>query len=314
MNATNRPLKTAILDRLISCKHALPFGGYPLQRQENYRPFFIIGSGRSGNTLLRRILYAHSALHIPPETYVLGRVIRIFRQYRRANWKDLVFLTLAQLEYYPEFETFEIALRPLANRLLETSASVRSLAFIVDSFFRYHAEQHGIACQRWGDKTPLNTFSLSLIHSVFPDAQFIHMIRDGCDVVSSYVEAGIYQNIDDAGRRWRDSIQAAERFSHSYPGSCWEIRYEALVSQPEHVVRQLCGFLDIDFENSMLDSHPYSAYMGDVTLHDHHHRVHQPISLSSIGKGRTLMSKSEKARLQGIIGKTLHHLGYEPCI
>ena len=52
--------------------------GYRLRGQERYRPFFIIGAARSGNTLLRRVLYAHPEIHIPPETFVLRAAIRKF--------------------------------------------------------------------------------------------------------------------------------------------------------------------------------------------------------------------------------------------
>ena len=48
--------------------------GRPLHSTVRYMPFFIIGSGRSGNTLLRTILETHPEVHIPPETYVIGKV------------------------------------------------------------------------------------------------------------------------------------------------------------------------------------------------------------------------------------------------
>ena len=54
----------------------IPFLRYPLRGDERHRPFFIIGVDRSGSTLLRRMLTAHSELHVPPETFVLGDCIR----------------------------------------------------------------------------------------------------------------------------------------------------------------------------------------------------------------------------------------------
>ena len=61
----------------------LPFLGYALHGEERHDPFFVIGVGRSGNTLFRRILTAHSELHIPPETFVLGDVLADFRRVAR---------------------------------------------------------------------------------------------------------------------------------------------------------------------------------------------------------------------------------------
>jgi len=57
---------------------------------------FIIGSGRSGNTLLRRILTGSEELYIPPETYVLGDTIRNFPEYSRLEWPSTCQLILGK--------------------------------------------------------------------------------------------------------------------------------------------------------------------------------------------------------------------------
>ncbi|MEO7677469.1 MAG: sulfotransferase, partial [Verrucomicrobiota bacterium] len=159
---------------------------YPLHRGELHRPFFIVGSGRSGNTLLRRLLQASPEVHIPPETYVLGKVIRAFRKYRWIlPWEQLINLTLAIFEFYPEFDKFEVSLRPLAQRLQDAPPGSRSLALMLDALYRFHGEQTGKTFSVWGDKTPNNSYALDRIVSVFPRAQFIHILRDGGDVVPS---------------------------------------------------------------------------------------------------------------------------------
>jgi protein-tyrosine sulfotransferase len=303
-----------ILDMLLPVKRALPFLGYPVNTGQVYHPFFIIGSGRSGNTLLRRILYAHPALHIPPETFVLGTTIRLFRQYRTMNWPDLVHLILAQFEFYPEFETFEISLRPLALRLIEAPENCRSLAFVLDSFYRYHAEMKGIQCQRWGDKTPLNTFVLERILSVFPDAQFIHIVRDGVDVVSSYMEADIGLDLDNAANRWLTSVRAVKQFAKRHPLACQEIRYEKLVKDPQESIFMLCNFLSIEFYPDIIESHELAKEMGDVVMRRHHFNVGKPIAINSIGKGRNILSMTQKQHLQKLIGDELTRLGYESAI
>lgn len=304
-----------IIDLVLPLKRTLPFLGYPLNRGESYRPFFIIGSPRSGNTLLRRILYAHPDLHIPPETYVLGKTIRLFRQYRTMNWNNLVYFILAQFEFHPEFETFELSsLRPLARRLLQAPEKSRSLAFILDSLYRYHAESKGIQCQRWGDKTPLNTLALERIYAVFPDAQFIHIIRDGVDVVSSLLEARVSTtDIDSAAKRWATSVKAAGQFMQRHPAICLEMRYEELVKQPSPVVSRICEFLKVEYYPEMLDSYEVAQDMGDVPLREHHAAVGQPLSVGNIGKGRQRLSAVQKQCLQELIGRELIQLGYEPA-
>jgi hypothetical protein len=293
-------------------KFMLPFSSYPLHRQERYRPFFIVGSGRSGNTLLRRILYAHPSIHIPPETYILGQCIRIFRRYRMMTWQDLTYLILSRFEYHPEFGTFQMSLRPLAEQLLNTPKANRSLAYMLNSFYQYVAKTQGKEGARWGDKTPLNTFYLERILGVFPDAQFIHIVRDGCDVAVSYYQSGFYKDIFSAADRWLASVKAAKLFTKRHPQSVLEIRYEDLVSQSEVTVKKVCNFLEIEFHQSMLESRSLVGEMGDVPMREHHRQAMNPISTSNIGKGRQHLTEEEKYLLHQKIGEYLLQLGYPP--
>lgn len=301
-----------ILNKMIQWR--IPFFSYPLKGVDvNLNPFFIVGSGRSGNTLLRRILLSHSELYIPPETYVLGISIKTYRRYNHIFWYDLVHLIYSLFEFHPEFKTFESSLGPLANKIAYAPVSSRNLAYILDSFYRYQAETKGFSPSRWGDKTPLNVYDLGIIRDVFPAAQFIHIVRDGCDVVESYLRSGIYEDLASAGQRWSTSVTAYTDFSRKFPASCFEVRYEDLVLKPEETVRGVCDFLKIEFEPSMLGSENLSSQMGDVSLHDHHQRVSGKITTSRIGTGRETLTMEQKRALGQIIDPQLVELGYPPC-
>lgn len=295
-------------------KHVIPGAGFPLKNDTPYNPFFVVGSGRSGNTLMRRILYAHAGVHIPPETFVLGYAIRLFRQNRNLRWKDLVHLVLSTFEYYPAFDTFGVdSLRPLAVRLAKAPRPQRSLSFLLDAFYRYHAEICGRPCERWGDKTPDNTFHLDAIYGVFPASQYVHMVRDGCDVAYSFVNTGMFPSATEAAGIWLDMVQRGRRFCRSHPDCCLEVRYEDLVTRPRETVETVCGFLGIEFESGMLDSDGVAATMGDVSALDHHRKVMKPIRPDSIGKGRRAFSAAQKKEVQAVLGPVLEELGYDPC-
>ena len=126
-------------------------------------------------------------------------------------WGDLVFFVLSQFEFNPQFKYFEISLASLAHDLLSVAENNRSLAYILNRFYLYHAESIGVNCSIWGDKTPVNTFYLHRIKSVFPSAKYIHLVRDGCDVVSSYVREHLYPDVQSAANRWKKSVTAAEK-------------------------------------------------------------------------------------------------------
>ncbi len=297
-------------------KRHFPLIGFPLHGEERYKPFFLIGSGRSGSTLFRRILTAHSQLHIPPENFALVSSIQKFKQYCKTMvWEDLVHLILSLFEFHHEFYTFKISLRPLVHRLIETPHDRRNLAFILDSLYRYHAEKHGISMNRWGDKTPLVTYEPGMLEQllkIFPDAQFIHLVRDGCDVIASTLRYGFFTDLTTAANRWVRVVQNARQFTEAHPQCCMVVRYEDLVCNPEKVIKAVCRFLKVEFEPQMIHSENLANEMGDVPVLHEHIEVSKPINVSNIGMGRKEFTKEEKELLQAIIGKELAHFGYPP--
>lgn len=300
-----------IADTALRLKSILRGSGYPLHRNESVRPFFIVGSGRCGTTLLRRILQASPQVHIPPETYMVGPAISFFRRNRDKQWNYLVRSVLSMFEFHKEFDRFSISLRPLVNKLTETPKMDRSLALILDSFYRYHGEQTGQTFERWGDKTPLYSYCLDAILAVFPDARFVHLIRDGVDVVQSMRKADLGYDLESAATRWKTAVSTVQAFARKHPALCYEARYESLVAEPDAVVSQLCSFLDVLFEKRMIDAVDQAATMGDVPRYRHHQEVTKPITTASMGKGRRDLSSDEKQRLHRIIGPDLERLGYD---
>jgi len=282
---------------------------WPLHRDEDMTPFFIVGAGRSGTTLLRRILVASKQVHIPPETYVLAQVIEHYKRNAYQDWQDLVRDCMALFEMHPEFDTFQISLRPLLPRLRALPEHERSLAKMLDMFYRYHAEQTGMPSERWGDKTPINTFALDAIVSVFPKAQFIHLLRDGVDVVASCVQRGLYSDIKAAANRWLRAVQAVQDFSGRYGDQCYQLRYESLAEQPEHEVRALCDWLKLSFSSEMLEQRSHVARLGDMN-YAHYASSTQALSAKFVGRGRNQLSAEEKRWLQGYIGSLLQAQGY----
>lgn len=299
-------------DQLSRFKTLVTLRGYPLHRSEGYRPFFVVGSGRCGTTLLRRILQASPQVHIPPETYMIGPAIKFFRHNRDKLWGHLVRSVLSMFEFNKEFDRFGISLRPLMHDLLDAPKEDRSLALILDSLFRYHGNQTGQTFTRWGDKTPLNSYCLDAILAVFPDACFVHLIRDGVDVVYSLCDANLVNDLQCGAKRWKTAIAAVDAFSRKHPTRCIEMRYEAMVKDPQTAIERVCNFLEIPFDRLMLETEGHPDEMKDLTTYLHHTNVLNPIDSVSIGKGRRELSREDKQKLHRLIGSELERLGYEP--
>ncbi len=285
---------------------------YPLHNNTplTSTPFFIVGSGRSGNTLLRTILMAHGDFIIPPESYVLGNVTREYYRYNFLPWALLARLVISCFESYPQFSTWEIDLHFFYQRVLGFPPAKQSLAQIIEELYLFYGEMMQIKGKRWGDKTPMNTFNLHEINMVFPQAQYIHMLRDGRDVVASYLNTGFYDDLLEAANRWDRSVGLVQTFGDQIGSKRYhEIRYEILIAQPDDTIREVCEFLQIDFRPKMLLFWEEAQHLGDTKLL-HHANVHKPISTDSIGKWRTQLSSQQQSNLESQIGLTLQKLGY----
>lgn len=258
----------------------------------NKKPFFIIGSGRSGNTLLRRILNSHSDIFIPPETYILGEIINDYITLNGLKWEKLVGVVYSKFEYHPQFNTFNMgSLYPLVQEMTNLPEKDRALDILIDNFYKYYAKKHHIQKPFWGDKTPLNTFHLNKIDLVFPDAKYIHLIRNPYDCIYSYVNSGIYLDYNIAAQRWIHSIKKARTFGKKRKNNYLEIRYENLVREPQRITSLICEFLNVKYESRMLQitENP----LGDVERLSHHANVQTPISDKNIGKGKKNLSDRE---------------------
>ena len=216
-------------------------------------PFFIIGSGRSGNTLLRSILCNHKEISIPPESYVLKDIFRKYKTFNFLNWEDKIKLILGEFESHEEFYTWEIDLQPVYRKLLLIDDEKRTLSNIIDEIYKHYSEIKFPEANIWGDKTPINTLYLHWIYKMFPNAKYIHLIRDGRDVVSSYLKMGRYNNIQEAADRWSKSIKKSQELSkRTNQDQYYELYYEEMVSNPKEEIKKLCSFLNIEFDENIL--------------------------------------------------------------
>ena len=272
-------------------------------------PFFIIGSGRSGNTLLRSILSGNSDISIPPESYRLPFAIKKFHIFNNRNWEDVVSQVLKEFEDCKEFYTWKINIKDVQKRLENIENSKRSLSNIFDELFCAYSEKHSAGSKIWGDKTPMNTLYLDWISTVFPHSKFIHIIRDGRDVASSYLKMERYDNILEAANRWINSIDLAQSFGSKIKDNYMEIRYEDLVTSPKDVIKNTCDFLDINYDSKMLDHTKQVEKLGD-TDKSHHSNLSKPISSESIGKWKNNLSESDQESITKLLHKHLHRLGY----
>ncbi|TYB89509.1 sulfotransferase [Oceaniovalibus sp. ACAM 378] len=284
---------------------ALRLGRY---RGDGAPPIFVIGSGRSGNTLVRRVLTASGEIYIPPETYVLGEIIEIWPRTALLPWREQVWLFCAYFEKHSEFSTFGLTnLDDFAARAVALPAAERTLRQLIDAFYLHLAKAQDAPTGRWGDKTPYNTHHLPAIGTLYPEAKYLWLVRDGRDVALSYVEAGLYPDLLGAADRWT----RANRACLSFARRGLDVRqqgYENLVTDPETAFADLFQWAGLEFAPDMLTILP--GPMGDVEQRRHHEKVRRPISAASAGRWRGQLKPADLSTLPDDFWQVMHALGY----
>jgi hypothetical protein len=275
-------------------------------------PFLlIVGSGRSGNTLLRRLMMERLDIYIPPETYVLPKIADYRIRARGLKWPSLVDLVISAFEYHPEFETFNVTdLRDYALKAKGWGKEEQTINKLIIGLYSWWAAEAGFPSTWLGDKTPLNTLHLGPISRIIPKAKYIYLLRDGADVSSSYVQSGIYQIIEEAGRRWVQSQKAWNYFKKRLSENEYiEVRYEELAATPEKIVQGIKAKFEIPERHQKEN---IADLLGDVPARTHHANVMQAISTDSVGKGRRKLTESQKIKLRPVINSMLTQLRYDP--
>lgn len=266
-------------------------------------PFFIVGAGRSGTTLLRLILTGHSRLHIPAETWFLRPLVREFPLTSALTQPQLqrAIETMVRHERWPDMAMPAGTLREQAAALVQPR-----LGDLVDLVYGHSLRENGK--RRLGDKTPHYFEIVPELAALYPQAKFIYLVRDGHDVAISWIDAG-WQRYNEPGFEWPRAMACLRRDRAAYPARVLEVRYEDLVRQPEAAIRAICAFLEEVFEPAMLDWHARIEHVAARDRHLHS-RLRQPLSADTVGAWRSRLSALECFAVEACLHRELNDAGY----
>ena len=217
-------------------------------------PFFIVGSARSGTTLLRLMLNAHPAVAVPPES-------RFITELRSGTAEVEVTDFLNRLASHRQFAAWDLPIEAVENEIGQIGRI--PYADAIAAAYVAYARVHGKS--RWGDKTPRYVEHIPEIAALFPDARIIHLVRDGRNVALSYADVPFGpKTIGSAARLWRRRVLTGREHGGVLGENRYvELRYEDLVEDPEGRTKALCEFLHLDFDAGMLD---YTERARDAVL------------------------------------------------
>jgi hypothetical protein len=267
-------------------------------------PLVLLGVSRSGTTLLRVILDRSPGIAIPDESFFIPLLAR-----RHGGTIDVEhFLDdVARIATIREWGLSVEDVRPRVRSGMPTAEAIAAI---------YEAYAGCAGKPRWGDKTPMYMRHLDLLDELFPDAQYVHLIRDGRDAALSFLQMpeGTFtrtwahpQTPEQFACLWRTEVRDARALGRRLgPARYLEVRYEELVVEPESTVRAICGFAAIAFERGMLD---YTRAV-DVSAKPHQQRLLTPPT-AGVRSWREDMSAEDVSGFESVAGDLLDELGYE---
>ncbi|MEH1127852.1 sulfotransferase family protein [Micromonospora sp. CPCC 206061] len=274
-----------------------------------HRPIFVCGCPRSGTTLLQLMLHAHPRIAIPPETRFVLEAYRIRRafgelrdpEHRRALGRWIVDR--------PESRFADLNLDP-AEVIQQIVAGPATLGTALGVVFRAYARRFGKP--RWGDKRPVYVSNIPILIRLFPDAQIVHIVRDGRDCVASLKQmswhrGGVHQAIS----AWAQAIDHGRWAAQALGSRAYhEVTYEDLVRDPETELRPLCDYLGEDYDPAMRDPSALAqvAVPGRKTWHG---RTRQPVSAERVGRWSHDLTAEELGLCEAVLGERLLGRGYE---
>jgi hypothetical protein len=183
----------------------------------------------------------------------------------------------------------------------------------IGTVYAVYAEGQGKP--RWGDKTPMYMQNLRLLERLFPDALFVHLIRDGRDAALAFLsmpeglmtETWMHpRDVTGFAAQWRTEIKAARRLGRRVGERYLEVRYEDLVSDVEGVLRRIAAFGRLPYEAAMAD---YAGSV-DVSAKSHQQSLKHPPT-AGLRDWRLHMSPEDVGAFARVAGDLLWELGYE---
>lgn len=276
-------------------------------------PFlFVVGCPRSGTTLLQRMLNCHPDLAVTNDTHFIPRVVK-----RWPLGSDPV-LTPDLIEAVCRYHRFPRL--GIENEVyFDIASRSRRYSELVGKLYQRVAEDHGKSLA--GEKTPDYCRHIPRLHSLFPHAKFVHIIRDGRDVALSLLDwaheskgpgrLGLWKEepVGLSALWWRWQVESGYLDGGSLPSDLYlEVPYEGLVSEPRETLRRIVHFLGL----------PFAAEMEEY----HKGRTRRDPELSAkkawlpptkgLRNWRDQMAPSDVALFEAITGDLLVRLGYDP--
>jgi len=256
---------------------------------------FIVSRGRSGSTLLQSILDAHPNICAPLESKF---VLHLSTKYKnKKEWdKTTIKQFIKDIFTNRKFRLFW-KVTPTELDLLFKKHQIESFSDACKVIYlSYHSMFEKEEIKLIIDKNPLHALYIPEILNVFPNAKFIHLIRDPRASSYSHIKANMQKNILIAAYDWRIYNEKIESIKSLKTLSFFTIKYENLVSSPLLEFKKIFDFVKISFYPCLLNANSTikKNYKNNKYLSlPHHKNITKPITKSKINLWKSELTHKE---------------------
>ncbi len=281
---------------------------------------FAVGCPRSGTTLLQRILDNHPALAVANDTHFVPRCLKRWSRAAHADalaGRDVPLTRelVAVVRGYRRFERLGIGDAAVERAAVRSATYAQFVGALYEELAEIRGKRHG------GEKTPDYVRNLPLLHALFPASRFVHIVRDGRDVALSLLEWSspqkgpgklAYWSVDPLAVAilwWRWQVLSGRDAARDLSLEVYcEIDYDAMVLDPAAHAVELCAFLGLDYEPTMVAYHE-GKVRDDAGLNAKDAWLPPTTGLRD---WRTQLSRDDQALFELLAGDLRNALGHEP--
>jgi hypothetical protein len=214
--------------------------------------FFVGGAAKSGTTWLQFLLNAHPEISCTGEGHFANRLLPALGRTLKSHNATLAAKSTSIFNDLNE--------QPLlANRHAVYLATAAICLLLCPP---RKADRASIV----GDKTPDNVRHFGLLAAMFPQAKFIHIVRDARDCAVSAWFHNLRINPESVGKHfnsfheftdafakaWVLNVSLGAKFAAGQPSRCLTIRYEDLSQNPLALFARVCGFIGASTDPAIL--------------------------------------------------------------
>jgi hypothetical protein len=276
-----------------------------MDKMRDRAPVFVVGSARSGNTLLYNLLLSSGQFpQYRTEPVVFDLLVPRFGDFRRRRNREEL------MKYWLRSAQCRLAgldLQQLAVRALnEITTPGEFLTTVMDEVARAQS------CQRWAVWGPDNLLHMRAIKRQIPQALFIHVIRDGRDVAHALRTRGFIRPLPwDRRHRllvsalhWKWKVRRGRSVGRELGSDYLEVRFEDLVLHPQQALRRVGEFigspLDYDVISKGQSIVPNTSFPDELGSG----------SFAPVGRWKKQLTAVDVRQLEALIGDELQELGY----